>query len=166
MAGGPAKHKFLTDTLRLDGAVDYESKEHSLDEQLKACAPDGVDFFFDCAGGDILNTVLRQIKPKGRIVIRGAASQYSGNLNHGNVQGPSEYLKLAEAEIGATMKGYNVMQYMSCVPWAIACMIYKWARGHVVNHEHVETGIHQFAPAMEKMFTGGHMGKLLVELST
>jgi len=44
-------------------------------------------------------------------------------------------------------------------------MIYKWSRGHVVSHEQVEKGIEQFAPAMEKMFTGGHMGKLLVEVS-
>jgi len=163
VAGGPVKHKFLTDTLGLDGAVDYKSKDHSVDEQLKACAPEGVDFFFDCAGGDILDTVLRQIRPKGRIIICGAASQYSGNLNHGKVQGPSEYLKLAE--IGATMKGFNVMQYMSSLPWAIACMIFKWGRGRVVNHEHIEKGIDQFAPAMEKMFTGGHVGKLLVEVS-
>merc|ERR1719223_1170003 len=52
VAGGPVKHKFLMDKLGLDGAVDYKSKEHSLDEQLKALAPKGVDFFFDCAGGE------------------------------------------------------------------------------------------------------------------
>jgi NADPH-dependent curcumin reductase CurA len=165
VAGGPAKSKFLTDTLCLDGAVDYKSKEHSLDEQLKALAPKGVDFFFDCAGGDILDTVLRQIRPKGRVVICGAASQYSGNLHGRGVQGPSEYLKLAE--IGATMKGYVVTQYLPFLakPWAMLCMIFKWARGHVVNHEQLEKGIYQFAIAMEKMFTGGHMGKLLVDVS-
>jgi len=162
VAGGPAKHRFLTQELGLDGAIDYKSSERSVDEQLKACAPDGVDFFFDCAGGDVLDAVLKQIRPKGRIVICGAASQYSGNVNVGKVQGPSQYLKLAE--IGATMKGFNVMQYASSHRWAVVCMIWKWFRGHVVNHEHVEKGIGQFASALEKMFTGGHTGKLLVAL--
>ena len=74
-------------------------------------APDGVDFFYDNVGGSILDDVLNVIRLNGRIVICGATSQYSGNLNVGTVQGPSNYLKLAER--GATMKGFVVMQYMA-----------------------------------------------------
>lgn len=164
VAGGEAKHKFLTSTLKLDAAIDYKSSTKTIDEQLEALAPNGVDFFFDCAGGDILNAVLRKINAKGRIVICGAASQYSGNLNHGKVQGPSEYLKLAER--GATMSGYNVMQYMSSLPIALISLLWAWYRNRVVMHEHVEKGIKSFPGAMEKMFNGGHTGKLLVEVSS
>lgn len=162
VAGGPAKHAFLTSTLKLDGAVDYKSSEKTIDEQLAALTPDGIDFFFDCAGGDILDAVLRRVNAKGRIIICGAASQYSGNLNKGKVQGPSEYLKLAER--GVTMVGYNVMQYMSSLPIAILSLLWAWFRNRVVVHEQVEVGIKAFPLAMEKMFTGGHMGRLLVDL--
>jgi len=163
VAGGAAKHAFLTSTLGLDGAVDYKSEEKSLDEQLAALAPNGVDFFFDCAGGAILDAVLRRINAKGRVVICGAASQYSGNLNQNKVQGPSEYLKLSER--GATMSGYNVMQYMSSIPIAMLSLLWSWYRGYVVMHEQVEKGIKSFPSALEKMFTGGHVGKLLVDVS-
>ena len=36
--------------------------------------------------------------------------------------------------------------------------------GRVTMHEHVEEGISRFAIAMETMFTGGHVGKLLVRV--
>jgi len=164
VAGGEAKVKFLTETMKLDGAVDYKSSERTLDEQLDTVAPNGVDFFFDCAGGDILDAVLRRINAKGRIIICGAASQYNGNLNVGKVQGPNEYLKLAER--GATMVGYNVMQYMWSLPIAIPSLLWAWVRDRVKMHEHVEMGIGSFAGAMEKMFTGGHTGKLLVNVDS
>jgi len=163
VAGGPSKCDFLTSKLQLDAAVDYKASHQTLDEQLESLAPGGVDFFFDCTGGDILDAVLRRINAKGRIVICGAASQYSGNLNKGKVQGPSEYLKLAER--GATMTGYNVVNYMSSLPIAILSLLWASFRKRVVMHEHIEKGIDKFAGAMEKMFTGGHMGKLFVDLS-
>ena len=130
--------------------------------QLDRHAPDGVDFFVDCVGGATLDAVLERIRPKGRVVICGAVSQYSGNLNVGRVEGPSSYLKLAER--GASMTGYNVMQYMWKVPAAIGHMLWLRARGLVTMHEHVEKGIGKFPEALEKLFGGGHMGKLILDL--
>jgi len=162
VAGGPKKCSFLTDTLKLDGAVDYKSSEKTMGEQLDALAPDGIDFFFDNAGGDILDAVLLRLNQRSRVVICGAASQYSGNLHHGKVQGPSEYLKLAERN--STMKGFVVTDYMCSLPRAIQSLLWQNYRGRVLMHEQVEKGIGAFAPAMEKMFTGGHIGKLLVDV--
>merc|ERR1711965_566511 len=100
------KAAFLTDTLHLDGAVDYKSSSKTFAQQLDELCPSGVDFMFDNVGGTQLDEVLKRINGGGRVVICGAISQYSGNLNKGRVQGPSEYLKLAEK--GATMRGFNV----------------------------------------------------------
>ena len=111
VAGGEKKCKYLTDELKLHGAIDYKSNKETVADQLKRLAPDGVDFFYDNVGGSILDDVLEVIRLNGRIVICGAVSQYSGNLNVGTVQGPSNYLKLAEK--GVTMKGFVVMQYMT-----------------------------------------------------
>ena len=110
IAGGEKKCKYLTEELKLHGAIDYKSKE-SVAEQLKKLAPNGVDFFYDNVGGSILDDILNVIRLNGRIIICGAVSLYSGNLNVGSVQGPSNYLKLAEN--GAEMKGFVVMQYMA-----------------------------------------------------
>ena len=37
--------------------------------------------------------------------------------------------------------------------------------GKVVVHEQVEAGLDSFPAALEKMFSGGHCGKMLVDLS-
>lgn len=162
VAGGEKKVVFLTDTLHLTGAINYKSTTETFADQLEKLCPDGIDFMMDQVGGSQLDDCLRQINPGGRVVICGAVSQYSGNLNKGKVEGPSEYLKLAEK--GATMKGFNVMQYMTSLPMAVTSLLWHWNMGRVVVHEQVEDGIDSFAPAMEKMFSGGHIGRLLVKI--
>lgn len=147
--------------MKLHGAIDYKSKE-SVAEQLKKLAPNGVDFFYDNVGGSILDDILNVIRLNGRIIICGAVSQYSGNLNVGSVQGPSNYLKLAEN--GAEMKGFVVMQYMARIIPAIISLMTRKFFGTVKMTETIESGIESFAPAIQKMFEGEHVGKLIVEV--
>lgn len=163
IAGGASKRRYLLDELRLDGAVDYKDASKTIDAQLDELCPDGVDFYFDTVGGETLDAVLRRIRKSGRIVICGASSQYNGNLNVGTVQGPSEYLKLAER--GATMVGYTVMNYFSRVPFAMVHLLWLMFRKRIFMTEQIEHGVAAFAPAMIKMFTGGHKGKLLVDVA-
>merc|ERR1712154_151918 len=103
---------------------------------------------------------MGRINPNGRVVICGAISQYS--KKRGTALGPSNYIKLAEQ--GATMKGFNVMQYMWKLPFTMMGMFYLYMRGKVKMIEHVEDGIASYPLALHKMFTGGHMGKLLVKV--
>ena len=108
--------------------------------------------------------VLVRLRPKGRIVVCGGVSYYSkGDQNKGAVVGPSQYLKLAER--GGTMKGFNIMMYL---PRKLPAFLWKtlrliW-RGRLRMDEHVEQGIGAFPRAMETMFEGGHIGKLLVNV--
>lgn len=88
IAGGPAKCKFLTEKVGFDEAIDY--KGESIDERLKALAPDGIDVFFDNVGGEMLDEVLEHIRERARVVICGAISQYDDN---NNIHGPKKYLR-------------------------------------------------------------------------
>ena len=133
-------------------------------EQLEESCPDGVDFVFDNVGGSILDDLLLKINPNARIVICGAISQYSGKLNQGLVQGPSNYLKLAER--GATMKGFTVMQYIQKLPRALFKLYWLHLRGKVNMKEHVEEGIESFPTALNHLFTGVSIGKCLVTLNS
>jgi NADPH-dependent curcumin reductase CurA len=162
IAGGSKKAAYLRDELHLDGAVDYKHGSSSVGAQLDELCPDGIDFYFDTVGGEALDEVLSRIRKHGRVVICGASSQYNGNLNVGVVRGPSNYLKLAER--GALMIGYNVMSYFSKVPFAMLHILWLIFRGKIFMTEQVESGIGAFAPAMVKMLTGGHIGKLLVRV--
>ena len=162
IAGGEKKQSYLLDTLKLDGAVDYKKTDESLSDQIAKLCPNGIDFIYDNVGGSTLDVLLEKINPSGRVVICGAISQYSGNLNKGLVQGPSNYLKLAER--GATMKGFNVMQYIMRMPLMWMGMFWMYMRGQVIMTEHIDTGIESFPHALLKLFTGGHTGKMLVDV--
>lgn len=166
VAGGPAKCKYLVDRLKLDGAIDYKDQSKSLTEQLDQFAPDGVDFFFDNAGGAILDAVLSRLRLHARVVICGGISHYaSGDQNKGRVVGPSAYLKLAERS--STMRGFAITHYLPAkLPAFLINMLWLLWRKKVIMDEHYEQGIERFAAAMELMQSGGHIGKLLVNVST
>lgn len=166
IAGGVKKCRYVREVLGCHEAIDYKSTSTSVAEQLDRACPDGVDFFFDNVGGDLLDLVLCRLRRHARVVICGAISQYSGNLGEGKVQGPSAYLKLAER--GASMHGFVVTQYVESM-WTmmkvVAALSWGYLRGQLALQEQVDVGIEAFPGALEKLFTGGHVGKMLVDVS-
>lgn len=164
IAGGKRKGEYLSKELGCDAVVDYKDSTKPLAEQIAETCPDGIDFVYDNVGGETLDAILEKINAKGRVVICGAISQYSGNLNSSSkkVQGPSNYLKLAER--GAEMKGFAVFQYLTKLPFMLLGMMWLYFRGRVTMKEHVEEGLETFPYALEKLFTGQTIGKTLVRL--
>ena len=164
IAGGKEKTKFLLEELGLDGAIDYKDKSKSLEEQLEEQCPDGIDFFFDNVGGDILDAILEKINLYARIIVCGAISQYGhGNVNKkGGTQGPSNYIKLAEKS--STMTGFNMMHHSRHFYKAFPYLLWHYYRGNIKVPEHIEDGIESFPYALEKLFSGGHCGRLVVNV--
>eukprot|EP00931_Biecheleriopsis_adriatica_P090330 TRINITY_DN64332_c0_g1_i2.p1 TRINITY_DN64332_c0_g1~~TRINITY_DN64332_c0_g1_i2.p1 ORF type:complete len:356 (+),score=68.20 TRINITY_DN64332_c0_g1_i2:32-1099(+) len=162
IAGGKAKCDWLKEQLQVDGVIDYKDSSTTVAKQLDLLCPDGINFYFDNVGGQTLDDVLFRIAPKGRVVICGAISQYSGNLNVGTVHGPSNYLKLAER--GATMVGFNVLQYMTSWPMGFWTLRSYYARGLLKIHETMLEGIHTFPEALLGLFTGTQLGKTVIKV--
>ena len=154
IAGGPAKVEYLKE-IGCDGGVDY--KAGGVADQLRELAPDGIDLYFDNVGGEILDDVLDQITMGARVVICGAISQYNDMTS---VRGPNLYLRLAERN--ASMRGFTVNHYAEHFATMEADIAGWLAGGHLKMPEHVVEGIEQFPEALTMLFTGGHMGKLLV----
>jgi NADPH-dependent curcumin reductase CurA len=163
IAGGASKCKWVKEECGADEVIDYKDQSKTVADRLDELCPDGINFYFDNVGGQILDDVLFRIAPKGRVVICGAISQYSGNLNVGKVEGPSNYLKLAER--GATMVGFNVIQYMSSFPMGLWTLRTYYARGLLKNHETTIDGIESFPTALQGLFTGTQLGKTIVAVS-
>jgi NADPH-dependent curcumin reductase len=156
IAGGGAKSAYLTDTLGLDSAIDY--KAGRVGDRLDALCPDGIDVYFDNVGGELLDTALDRMAQGARIAICGAISQYERT---GEVRGPRAYLRLAERN--ATMAGFTVDRYAARFDEAVPRLV-EWMRtGRLVLPEHVERGIERFPAALKLLFSGGHLGKLLVQ---
>merc|ERR1712194_392850 len=136
VAGGPTKCEFLTKEMGLDGAIDYKDKNSSIAEQLDKLCPEGIDFFFDNVGGEILVEVLNRLKINSgaRIVLCGGITKYNDKDElHATGGGPSTYLKLAER--GGMMTGFVVTTYMKNMIVGIPYMLYlKW-RGYIKVYE-------------------------------
>ena len=157
IAGGERKKAYLLDELGFDGAIDYRNEDVAA--RLRELAPDGVDVFFDNVGGDILDTVLDQLAMRARVVICGAISQYERT---GDVKGPSLYLRLAERQ--SRMEGFAVFHFPESFEQATAELSGWLADGSLRMPEEVLDGIDRFPEALQMMFTGANLGKLLVKV--
>jgi len=160
IAGGQTKCDWCRDVLGLDGCVDYKDKETSVGEQLDKLCPDGINFFFDNVGGDILDAVLLRITQKARVVICGGISQY--NREGTPIQGPTNYLKLAERN--SKMAGFVVTAYVEQFEEAKMALQLLHTAGVIKVHETKKQGIKEFPEALIGLFTGTSMGKTLVML--
>jgi len=69
IAGGREKCDYVVRELGFDACVDY--KAGRLAEDLRAACPEGIDVDFENVGGEILDTVLRQMRFLGRVVVCG-----------------------------------------------------------------------------------------------
>jgi len=161
IAGGAHKVSYLVDTLGFDAAIDYKSEDVSA--RLKELAPDGLNVFYDNVGGPvggpILDAALDNLAMRAMVVICGAISQYD---SMDNVKGPSLYLRLAERQ--STMEGFAYFHFPECFDDAASDLTAWLADGSLVAPEHVLEGIDQFPHALEFMYQGGNLGKLLVKV--
>ena len=157
IAGGPEKCAVLVNEVGTDAAIDY--KNQNIDEQIKIHAPDGIDIFFDNVGGNILDLALDNLRDRARVIICGAISQYS---HHDAVEGPSLYLRLAEKY--ARMEGFTVMHFEEHYERASKELLDLYNQKKLNVPFHIEEGVDNFPLALQKLFTGGNTGKLMVKI--
>ena len=158
IAGGKAKCDFVVQELKYDACIDY--KNGSLKDGLKAHCPKGVDIYFDNVGGEILDTVLTRINRNARIVICGAISQYN---NTTPVKGPANYLSLLVNR--ARMPGRVVFDYADRYGVAVKDIAQWMKEGKFVSREDVVEGIETFPDTLNKLFSGGNFGKLVLKVA-
>lgn len=160
IAGEKAKCDFVTKDLRFDACIDYKAGPQAVRDGLKAHCPRGVDVYCDNVGGEILDTVLARINRGARIVLCGAISQYN---NTAPVKGPANYLSLLINR--ARMQGMAVFDYAERYGEAVR-QIAQWMKeGIFISREDVVPGIENFPATMNKLFSGGNFGKLVLEVA-
>jgi NADPH-dependent curcumin reductase len=158
IAGGAEKCEWIVDQLGFDAAIDY--KREDVGAALREHCPEGVDVYFDNVGGEILDAVLARLARGARVAICGAISQY----NHLDaVKGPSNYMSLLVNR--ARMEGFVVLDYMSRAPEAVREMAGWIADGRLVAREDVVEGFENFPEALQKLFAGENVGKLVLEVA-
>lgn len=158
IAGRDDKCAWVVDELGFDACVNHRAPDFV--EQLRATTPNRVDAYFDNVGGPVLDAVLKRLAPHGRVALCGAIAVY--NAEH-KPPGPANYLELITQR--GTMTGFNTFDHWDRFG-AITDELAAWmAEGRLVHREHVVEGLEQAPEALNMLFTGENLGKLVVAVS-
>jgi NADPH-dependent curcumin reductase CurA len=157
IAGGPQKCKVVVEEFGFDACIDY--REPGLAAALKQHCPKGVDVYFDNVGGPILDAVLGRLAPRARVVLCGVISSYLT----GEHPGPANYVNLLAKT--ALMQGFNALDEWGRFDEAFAALRGWEQEGRLVHRETVFEGIESCVDALNGLFTGANIGKMLVKLS-
>ena len=157
LAGSPEKCRWVTEDLGFEACINYKTEDVA--DRLKELCPGGVDIFFDNVGGELLDTVLRRIALRGRVVLCGSLS----TDNRSEPYRLRHYDRLMSRR--AQMIGLNVMDHWDLFPEALK-QIGEWiADGQLQYRTHVLTGLDRAPEALERLYRGDHIGKLVVRVS-
>jgi NADPH-dependent curcumin reductase CurA len=158
IAGSGAKCAWVTGELGFDACIDYKTEDVAA--RLKELAPKGVDVFFDNVGGELLDTVLRRIALRARVVLCGDISTY-------NLDGPPAPLHNIRYVMGkrARMEGFNTLDHWDQYQRAAAELAQWVDEGKLRHREHVLEGLDRAPEALTRLFTGDHLGKLVVRVA-
>ena len=162
IAGGPDKCAFLTDTLKLDGAVDYRAHptREGLQSALQA-ATGGVDVYFDNVGGMVTDAVIPLIKRRARIVICGAIAQYDGGLDKPDLAPRFLQHMLFQR---ATIQGILARDFAHRMDEMLQTVAPWVKNGEIVYQETYMDGFDVLPNALNSLFEGKNLGKLLVRV--
>ncbi|WP_071287951.1 NADP-dependent oxidoreductase [Mycolicibacterium llatzerense] len=157
IAGGPEKCRVVVEEFGFDACVDYKADDFPA--ALKAACPGGINVYFDNVGGDILNAALGNLAHRARVVMCGIITTY---LN-GDHPGPSNYVNLLAT--ASTMQGFIALEEWARFDEAFAALSGWEQQGLLVHRETVYDGLESSIDALNGLFTGANIGKMLVKIS-
>jgi NADPH-dependent curcumin reductase CurA len=155
IAGGAEKCKWLTDNLGFDAAVDY--KQPDWKEKLAAATPKGVDIDYENVGGEIMHEVLQRMNLHGRIVLCGLISGYTK-------EDPALESFATILRKRLRVQGFIILDHADRFMEA-ATQLGKWKMfGKLKDRETIVEGLEKAPDAINMLFTGGNIGKLIVKV--
>ncbi len=157
LAGSDDKCRWVVDDLGFDACINYR-KENVLEALRRAC-PKGIDVYFENVGGEILDAVLTLINLEARIPLCGLISSYNAD---GPVPGPYMFRNVLMKR--ALIKGFIVIDYFSRIGEFMQDMPGWVASGKIKWRVDVVQGLENAPTALQKLFTGGNTGKLVVQI--
>ena len=158
IAGTDEKCAWLVDDLGVDGAINHRTDD--LPTRLRELCPKRIDVFFDNTGGPILDAVLGRLADRARVVLCGAISSYN---DHHKPPGPPNYLNLISRR--ARMEGFISWDHWGRYAEIMATLGGWVADGRLRHRSHVFEGLDAAPRALNAMFTGENIGKVVIKVS-
>jgi hypothetical protein len=156
--GSADKVEYLKNRLGLDVVFNY--RDGAVGSLLSAAAPNGIDFYLDCVGGDHLEAAIDGLRPGGRIAKVGGVAEYNA------VERPSGPRNLMTLVIkGLTLRGLGGTA-MSSVADAFAVDATKWlADGQLQDVQTVVEGLEHTPQGFIDLMAGKNLGKMVVRVA-
>lgn len=158
IAGGPEKCSILTERLGFDAAVDHRAEDWS--EQLKAATPDGIDVDFENVGGKIMDAIFTRLNLHARIALCGLISGYNESAPPPGSRETFGNLLVKRA----TLQGFIILDHFGKLA-EVSAQLAEWiADGSLEPLETVVEGFEQLPSAINMLFDGTNVGKLVVRV--
>jgi len=156
IAGGAEKCRHIIEGLGFDAAVDYKSADWR--QQLVAATPDGIDVNFENVGGEIMEAVMARMNLFGRMPLCGMISGY----NSGEPM-RADFAPILMRRI--EVRGFIVTDFMDRFAEATLQLATWYLEGKLKHEETVVEGLESAPEAVNLLFDGGNVGKLVVRVS-
>jgi NADPH-dependent curcumin reductase CurA len=156
VAGGPEKCHWVTHKAGFSACIDYHRED--LVPRLRELVPEGATQYFDNVGGEMLRTVLRTMKPHGRIALCGIIDDYNSDTRS---PGP---LPMEIIGARATLMGLVVYDYEHLRADMIATIAGLIEAGKFAWREDISEGLESAPAAFVRLMQGRNFGKTLVRL--
>lgn len=155
IAGSDEKCKWIKDDLGFDAAINY--KQSDWKQQLASATPKGVDINFENVGGDIMEAVLDRMNLHGRIVLCGLISGYTRQD-----PAPSSFGRILMKRL--RVEGFIILDYGSKFMDAGKQLGMWKMMGKIKDRQTIVKGFEKAPEAINMLFSGSNIGKLIVEL--
>ena len=155
IAGGKAKCDLVINDFGFDACIDY--KAGNLFKDVKASAPDGIDGLFENVGGVVMDAVLHQMNPYGRIALCGMISGYDGQ--------PMPVHNLHKVlSMRLMVRGFIITEHLDLWSQGLSELGQLVASQQLKYRETVSEGLASAPEAFIGLLRGKNIGKQLVKL--
>jgi NADPH-dependent curcumin reductase CurA len=158
IAGGPEKCGVLTEQLGFDAAVDYRAADWR--EQLAAATPNGIDVDFENVGGESMDAVFARLNLRARVALCGLISGYNDSERPA---GPRNFSHLLVQRV--RLQGFIVLDHFDRMGEAVTELSAWMREGKLDALDTVVEGFEQLPSAINMLFDGKNIGKLLLHVT-
>jgi hypothetical protein len=155
-AGSDGKVSYLLDELGLDAAFNHRAGPVA--DLLRAAAPEGIDVYFDCVGGDHLEAALGALRRWGRVALCGAVSEYGRAA-----RGPGNLFQATANDL--TLRGFRGSSYLHRMGDMVREVSGWLGDGRLRYRETIVDGLERAPEALARMLAGETIGKTLVRIA-
>ena len=161
------KVEFLK-SLGCDRPINY--KKEDLKSVLKSEYPSGVDVVYECVGGEILNTCLKNLAVKGRLIIIGFITSYQQSTFGARPTLPVYQILLSKS---ASIRGFFLNHYLRDIPRHYKNLAELYSVGKLKSTVDLGQsyspaggfkGLEAIFDAIDYLYTGKSAGKVIVDL--